>query len=134
MIFHAVWSRNARILESKLMVWPGWQEPTKNAYFGKDSTDFGTQKAVFFASGGSVSRILHYILICVSVRPCVCRTAKCTCPALPRWTQSGSRGVKKPTFGLTPRGRNPTRIRSFRLPNRAKLLFSAVWSCFYHGI
>ena len=47
MIFHAAWSRNARVWESKLMVWPGWQEPTENAYFGKDFTDLGVQKAVF---------------------------------------------------------------------------------------
>ena len=30
------------------MVWPGWQEPTENAYFGKDFTDSGMQKVVFF--------------------------------------------------------------------------------------
>ena len=66
--------------------------------------------------------------VCASVT-----TGKCTWPALARWAQSGSRGVKKPTFGLTSMDPSPTRIRSFRRPNRAKLLFSEVWSSFYHG-
>ena len=48
MVSHAVWSRNARVWESKLMVWPGRQQPTENAYSGKDFTDLGVQKAVFF--------------------------------------------------------------------------------------
>ena len=51
------------------MVWPGWQEPTKNAYFGKDFTDFGTQKAVFPASGGSVS---GWVYLALYTHMCVC--------------------------------------------------------------
>ena len=92
-------------------------------------------KKHFFPPPAAPYRVSYiiYLYVCPCVCPCVCRTAKCTWAALPRWTQSGSRGAKKPTFGLTSMDQNPTRIRSFRRPNRAKLLFSEVWSCFYHG-
>ena len=137
MISHAVWSRNARVLGSKLTVRPGWQEPTENACLAKDFTLLGVQKAVFFPPPAAPYRDLsiHYISICVCVRLSVCPSQRENalgrpCPGGPR---AGPGGVKNPTFGLTSMDPNPTRIRLFRRPNRAKMLFSAVWTCFYHG-